>query len=110
MHPIKISLRRLNFIKENYHLIMTNSSYKPLISLAIMASGSGSNAAAIVKYFEKNKKIKILGIWTNSTKSGIARKKLGVPIHVFEPIKDDKNLIETMDQRESFSFNFSRLP
>jgi|TARA_B100001094_G_scaffold327441_1_gene385654 phosphoribosylglycinamide formyltransferase-1 len=74
---------------------MTNSSYKPLISLAIMASGSGSNAASIVKYFEKNKKIKILGIWTNSTKSGIARKKLGVPIHVFEPIKDDKNLIET---------------
>jgi len=35
---------------------MTNKSYKPLISLAIMASGDGSNAAAIVKYFEKIKK------------------------------------------------------
>ncbi len=73
---------------------MTNKSYKPLISLAIMASGGGSNAVAIVKYFEKNKKIKILGIWTNSIKSGIARKNLGVPIHVFEPTTDDKNLIE----------------
>jgi Folate-dependent phosphoribosylglycinamide formyltransferase PurN len=73
---------------------MTNKSYKPLISLAIMASGGGSNAAAIVKYFEKNKKIKISGIWTNSIKSGIARKNLGVPIHVFKPTTDDKKLIE----------------
>ena len=66
-----------------------------------MASGGGSNAAAIVKYFEKNKKIKILGIWTNSVKSGIARKKLGVPIHVFEPNTDDKNLIEIWTKKQA---------
>mgnify|MGYP001226265925 CR=1 FL=1 len=72
---------------------MTNKSYNPPTLLAIMASGEGSNAAAIIRYFEKNKKIKIIGIWTNSIKSGIASKNLGVPVHVFEPAKDDRNLI-----------------
>lgn len=72
---------------------MTNKSYNPPTLLAIMASGEGSNAAAIIRYFEKNKKIKIIGIWTNSIKSGIASKNLGVPVHVFEPAKDDINLI-----------------
>ncbi|MDG1252887.1 MAG: formyltransferase family protein [Schleiferiaceae bacterium] len=68
---------------------MLSTQSQPLISLAILASGSGSNAAAIVDFFEGHKSCRIEGIWTNSSKAGVLSRKLSVPVHVFTPEDDD---------------------
>ena len=62
---------------------MGEHNHKPLISLAILASGGGSNAESIVQYFSQNKIIKIVGIWTNSSKSGVLDRKIGVDVILF---------------------------
>ncbi|MAR17943.1 MAG: phosphoribosylglycinamide formyltransferase [Rhodobacteraceae bacterium] len=64
-----------------------------MISLAILASGRGSNAESIVQYFSQNKIIKIVGIWTNSSKSGVLDRKMGVDIRMFSPGKGDDSLL-----------------
>jgi len=39
--------------------------------LAVLASGSGSNAEKIIQYFKSNKEIEIVGILTNSESAGV---------------------------------------
>jgi phosphoribosylglycinamide formyltransferase-1 len=72
---------------------MGEYNHKPLISLVILVSGRGSNAESIVQYFSQNKMIKIVGIWTNSSKSGILDRKMGVEIRMFSAGKDDDSLL-----------------
>lgn len=72
---------------------MGKHNHEPLISLAILASGGGSNAESIVQYFSQNKNIKIVGIWTNYSKSGILDRKTGVDVKVFSPGDDDDSLL-----------------
>ena len=80
---------------------MSTPPYNPLISLVILASGSGSNAAAVVEYFRKNKNVKTIGIWTNSAKSEVLKRKMGVPVNVFSPGKEDKTLLKIWKEKEA---------
>ncbi len=73
---------------------MTSESSQPLISLAVLASGSGSNAAAMVEYFTAHKFCRIEGIWTNSPKAGVLSRDLSVPVHVFAPGAEDDRVID----------------
>ena len=72
---------------------MTSEPAQPLISLAVLASGSGSNAAAIVEYFHAHKFCRIEGIWTNTLKAGVLSRDLTVPVHVFNSDVDDETLV-----------------
>lgn len=53
--------------------------------LAILASGSGSNAEKIIQYFKSNKEIEIVGILTNNENAGVTARaeKAGIAYHVF---------------------------
>ncbi|TAJ12954.1 phosphoribosylglycinamide formyltransferase [Marinilabiliaceae bacterium JC017] len=53
--------------------------------LVILASGSGSNAENIVKYFEHDKTVQISHILTNNPKAGVIERanRLGIPCKVF---------------------------
>lgn len=53
--------------------------------IAIFASGSGSNAANIVRYFRDNSAIEIAAIFTNNQNAGVVKvgEQNGVPVHVF---------------------------
>lgn len=79
---------------------MSSTVPQPLISLAILASGSGSNAAAIVEYFKGHKFCRIEGIWTNSSKAGVLNRNLSVPVHVFTPGLDDAMVLQDWKRRE----------
>ncbi len=73
---------------------MPPQPFKPLISLAVLASGSGSNAAALVEYFRSHKFCRVEGIWTNSSNSGVLSRDLSVPMHVFTPGQDDAHVAD----------------
>lgn len=53
--------------------------------LAILASGSGSNAEKIIQYFKSNKEIEIVGILTNNENAGVTARaeKAGIASHIF---------------------------
>ena len=72
---------------------MAQNASNPPILVAILASGSGSNAAAIVQYFEGHNFIRIVGIWTNKASAGVIQRGLAVPVHVFYPGGDDVNVL-----------------
>lgn len=73
---------------------MAQNASKPPILVAILASGSGSNAAAIVDYFRGHNFIRVAGIWTNKSTAGVVQRNLGVEVHVFTPGEDDAKLLE----------------
>lgn len=56
-----------------------------MIRLAIFASGSGSNAEQIVRYFENNKRIKVVSIVSNKSNAFVLERahRLGIPTQVF---------------------------
>ena len=60
-----------------------------MINIAVFASGSGSNAESIAKYFRGNEKIKIALFVTNNSKAGVIErgKNAGIPILI---IKNDQ--------------------
>ena len=72
---------------------MAQNASNPPILVAILASGSGSNAAAMVEYFEGHNFIRIVGIWTNKASAGVIQRGLAVPVHVFSPGGDDANIL-----------------
>ncbi len=72
---------------------MAQNASNPPILVAILASGSGSNAAAMVEYFEGHNFIRIAGIWTNKASAGVIQRGLAVPVHVFSPGGDDANIL-----------------
>ena len=74
---------------------MAQNASKPPILVAILASGSGSNAAAIVDYFRGHNFIRVAGIWTNKSTAGVVQRNLGVEVHVFTPGEDDAKLLKS---------------
>ncbi len=56
-----------------------------MINLAILASGSGSNAEAIMKYFEKSEKVHVVAVLANKPDALVLEraKKYGVETMVF---------------------------
>lgn len=54
--------------------------------IAIFASGSGSNAEAIISYFTSRADVKVSCIITNRSDAGVIQraKRLGVPCHYFD--------------------------
>ena len=62
------------------------------IRLAIFASGSGTNAEAIVKYFRNHPRLEVIGIYSNNPNAYVLQRarKLQVPAHVFtrQELKD----------------------
>ena len=72
---------------------MAQNASKPHILVAILASGSGSNAAAIVDYFQGHNFVRVVGIWTNKPNAGVVQRDAGVPVHVFIPGEDDAKLL-----------------
>jgi phosphoribosylglycinamide formyltransferase 1 len=55
-------------------------------NIAILASGSGSNAEKIVEYFDKNEQIKVKSILTNNPSAGVIERanRLGIGLVVFD--------------------------
>jgi len=53
--------------------------------IVIFASGSGSNAENIIKYFKENNTIAVVCVFTNNNKAGVIDrvKKYGIPIEIF---------------------------
>ncbi len=53
--------------------------------IAIFASGEGTNAEAIIRYFQKQHPNVIFSIWTNNAGSGVIKraKVLSIPIYIF---------------------------
>lgn len=56
-----------------------------MISLAVLASGSGSNAERLFTYFENHPQIRVTCFLTNNPKAGVIERghRLGVPTVVF---------------------------
>jgi phosphoribosylglycinamide formyltransferase-1 len=56
-----------------------------MISLAVLASGSGSNAERLYTYFENHPEIRVACFLTNNPKAGVIERghRLGVPTVVF---------------------------
>jgi len=54
--------------------------------IALFASGEGTNAENIIRYFEKSETIEIAVVLTNKPGAGVIdrAKKLGVPVRVFD--------------------------
>ncbi len=53
--------------------------------IAIFASGSGTNAENIIKYFTSGDKVTVVGVFTNNPKAGVIErvKKYGIEAEVF---------------------------
>ncbi|MEQ9062942.1 MAG: phosphoribosylglycinamide formyltransferase [Vicingaceae bacterium] len=70
-----------------------------VINLAILASGSGTNAEAIIKHFSGHKKIRIAVVLTNNEKAGVIERanRLHRPCKVFNKIQmAEGSLIDIM--------------
>ena len=68
--------------------------------LFILASGSGSNAEAIVRHFRPSETIQVVGIGTNNPQAGVIEraKNLGIPCHTFDRsfFKDEAGLVKQL--------------
>ncbi len=61
--------------------------------VAILVSGSGSNAVSLLDFWS-NTPVKAIGIWTNRMSAGIWNRSLSVPVAHFVPGADDDRLLE----------------
>ena len=77
---------------------MAEHALNPPILLAILASGNGSNATAIIQYFKKHNFIRIAGVWTNNERAGVVKRDLDVPVHVFTPGTQDAEVLSIWKQ------------
>lgn len=60
--------------------------------VALLASGSGSNAAAMLDFWS-NGTVKAAGIWTNRRTAGVWNRSLDVPIFHLVPGQDDEAVL-----------------
>ncbi|MCF0167773.1 MAG: phosphoribosylglycinamide formyltransferase [Bacteroidales bacterium] len=60
-------------------------------NLAVFASGNGSNAENLVRYFSKSEDFKVSVIICNNPNAGVLRRaeNLGVPVMIFSPRAED---------------------
>ncbi len=77
------------------------------IHLAIFASGSGTNAENIIRYFNSDKEIKISRIFTNNPSAGVINraKRLNIPCTVFNrsDFYEEEKILELL-AKESIDF------
>ncbi len=68
--------------------------------IVIFASGNGTNAENIIKYFDKDPKTGVAAIFTNNAKAGVIKRaeKLSVPVYVFnrEMLYESNRVIEKL--------------
>jgi phosphoribosylglycinamide formyltransferase-1 len=73
-----------------------------MIKVVILASGSGSNAENLVRYFRNNDSVRIESIGTNNPQAGVIARaeKLGVRSFVFssEDFKEDKGMPDKLKE------------
>jgi len=71
------------------------------ISLAILASGSGSNAEKIIQYFESHTRISVELVATNNPQAGIIprAKNLGHEVHIFDPRREELEMLELLQSK-----------
>lgn len=62
-----------------------------------MATGGGSNAEALVNYFQGHAQVHVVGVWSNRANAGVLTRGLQVPCHAMK--HGDSNLIETWRQQ-----------
>ncbi|MFM7216454.1 MAG: phosphoribosylglycinamide formyltransferase [Bacteroidota bacterium] len=66
----------------------------------LLASGSGSNAEAIVRHFSGSDRVEVAGIATNNPKAGVIERaaRLGVPCQVFDRtyFRDPEGLLKLL--------------
>lgn len=72
--------------------------------IAILASGSGSNAEKIINYFENNESVQVNLLLTNNPQAGIIERgrRLGVPVLIFDKksfTKTDK-IVDILKKQE----------
>ena len=77
-----------------------------MIKIAILASGSGSNAENIIQYFLKDKNVEITYILSNKKDAFVLKraKKLGVKSQVFsnKDIKEENGLLNLLKAEADF--------
>lgn len=77
-----------------------------MIKIAILASGSGSNAENIAQYLSSNKNIKISCILSNKKDAFVLQRaeKLGIKSHVFtgKEMREQKTFLELLKKEADF--------
>ena len=77
-----------------------------MIRIAIFASGSGTNAEAIIKHFEGNEQIQIARVLSNKESAGVLDRadRLGIPMGTFKKaeLEDDSFLNVLKDDNIDF--------
>ena len=65
---------------------MGNKKIKRII---LFASGSGTNAENIIKYFQDNTHVEIVGVFTNNRKAGVIDRiePMRIPLNIFDKIE-----------------------
>jgi phosphoribosylglycinamide formyltransferase-1 len=58
-------------------------------NIAIFASGSGTNAENIIRYFNLNSKVKVCKIYTNNAEAGVINRAINLNVSVFIFNKED---------------------
>lgn len=56
-----------------------------MIHIAILASGSGTNAENLIKYFEGHPQVKVSGVYTNNPKAYVIKRArdMNIPVGIF---------------------------
>ena len=69
-----------------------------MIKLALLASGSGSNAEAIAAHFRGNPQVKVYKILTNNANAGVLEraKRLQIPSQVFSPEAENETVLRAL--------------
>ena len=79
---------------------MSNADFRPVIRLAILASGSGTNAQRLVEHFAGHAAAEVALIGTDNAKAGVIQRAwaLGVPLFLF-----DKTLLRNGELQEELA-------
>ena len=57
--------------------------------IVLFASGSGTNAENIIKYFKNNHQVEVINVFTNNPKAGVIKRvmPLKIPVSVFDKVQ-----------------------
>lgn len=75
---------------------------KPLVRIGIFASGSGSNAEAIIQYFNPFPTIEIAAIFTNKPKAGVVKvaESYQIPVYSFHrhTLQEETQVLDALNK------------
>ncbi len=88
-----------------FNVNTSNNKYK-MINLAIFASGSGTNAENIIKYFKNNTEVNISLVMTNNKEAYVIERarNFNIPYYIFT--KKDFNSCIVLNKLHEFDINF----